>query len=262
MDRVQLTRGFFVSLILSLVLGLSAAAVAQRLDGGVRLNGVTQGLTINNPIFTGTVTASGIVLVGDGTAAAPSIAYISEPTLGLRRRASNIITIEGAAGSVGVFDLSTITNAEHLNVKATGIFGFSSGNADVAVADVAISRVSSGVLGIGTGAGGDFSAAIKATNYISAGSGLAVANVGANTCGTTAATIAGGNNAFVFTVGATAGTQCRVQFTLAATTEWDCAASDDTTTVAVRTTPVDTTHTDFIGTFTAADKVTGICFPR
>ncbi len=100
------------------------------------------------------------------------------------------------------------------------------------------------------------------TTLKSAGSGMAVANVGANSCGTTTATIAGNNNAFVITVGATAGTQCRVAFTFAATTEWDCAASDDTTTTAVRTTPFDTTHTDLIGAFTAGDKVTGICFPR
>lgn len=100
------------------------------------------------------------------------------------------------------------------------------------------------------------------TAFVSGGSGMAVANVGANSCGTTAATIAGGNNAFVITVGATSGTQCRVAFTVAATAEWDCAANDDTTTVAVRTTPIDTTHTDLIGAFTAGDKVTGICFPR
>jgi hypothetical protein len=100
------------------------------------------------------------------------------------------------------------------------------------------------------------------TTHLSAGSGMAVANVGANSCGTTTATIAGNNNAFVITVGATSGTQCRVTFTVTATTEWDCAANDNTTTVAVRTTPVDTTHTDLIGTFTAGDKVTGVCFPR
>lgn len=94
------------------------------------------------------------------------------------------------------------------------------------------------------------------------GSGMAVANVGANSCGTTAATIAGNNNAFVITVGATSGTQCRVAFTAAASTEWDCAANDDTTTIAVRTTPIDTTHTDLIGAFVAGDKVTGICFAR
>lgn len=114
-------------------------------------------------------------------------------------------------------------------------------------------------IGSGTNAARDVYAARA---FVSRGTGLAVANVGANSCGTSAATIAGGNNAFVITVGATSGTQCRVTFTVAAATEWDCAANDDTTTVAVRVTPVDTTHTDFIGTFTAADKVSAVCFPR
>lgn len=100
------------------------------------------------------------------------------------------------------------------------------------------------------------------TTHLSAGSGMAVANVGANSCGTTTATIAGNNNAFVVTVGATAGTQCRVAFTVTAGTGWICAANDDTTTVAVRTTPVDTTHLDLIGTFTAGDNISGVCFPR
>lgn len=100
------------------------------------------------------------------------------------------------------------------------------------------------------------------TTHLSAGSGMAVANVGANSCGTSTATIAGNNNAFIVTVGATAGTQCRVAFTVTATTGWVCAANDDTTTVAVRTTPVDTTHLDLIGTFTAGDTVSAVCFPR
>jgi hypothetical protein len=97
---------------------------------------------------------------------------------------------------------------------------------------------------------------------VTTGAALSVANVGANSCGTTAATIAGANNVFVITVGAGSGTQCRVAFPIAAVTEYDCTANDNTTTVAVRTTPVDTTHTDLIGTFTAGDKITGICFPR
>lgn len=92
--------------------------------------------------------------------------------------------------------------------------------------------------------------------------GLAVANVGANSCGTTAASIAGSNLMNVITVGATSGTQCRIAFTFAAATEWDCVPTDSTTTGAVRATPVDTTHTDIVGSFTAGDKVTSICVAR
>lgn len=100
------------------------------------------------------------------------------------------------------------------------------------------------------------------TTLLTSGSGMAVANVGANSCGTTTATIAGNNNLFTITVGATAGTQCRVAFTLAATTAWGMVCADDTTTVAVRTTAVDTTHVDAIGTFTAGDQITCIAHPR
>lgn len=92
--------------------------------------------------------------------------------------------------------------------------------------------------------------------------GLAVANVGANSCGSTAATIAGSNLSNVITVGATSGTQCRVTFSFAAATAWDCISNDSTTTVATRTTPVDTTHTDVFGAFTAGDKVTMHCIAR
>jgi hypothetical protein len=123
-------------------------------------------------------------------------------------------------------------------------------------------------------AGGETTAQVRATidingltmsngtSIIPSSATVAVANVGANSCGTTAATIVGGNNDAVITVGATSGTQCRVTFTLAATTAWDCTASDNTSTIATRTTPVDTTHTDVFGAFVAGDKVTMICFPR
>ncbi len=94
------------------------------------------------------------------------------------------------------------------------------------------------------------------------GTGTSVANVGANSCGTTAATIAGNQISGVITVGATSGTQCRVTFSTAAPNARDCTSNDDTTTVAVRTTPIDVSNTDFIGAFTAGDKVTYTCFVR
>lgn len=108
------------------------------------------------------------------------------------------------------------------------------------------------------------SAAITGAPFTTTGSGMAVANVGANSCGTTAATIAGNNNAFVITVGATSGSQCRVTFTVAAANEWDCVPVEQTTAgiANVKVTPVNTTHVDFFGAFTAGDKVTGVCFPR
>lgn len=106
-------------------------------------------------------------------------------------------------------------------------------------------------------------AAWRAGPFVSStATGLSVANVGANSCGTTAATIAGNNNAFVITVGATSGTQCRVAFTYTAATEWDCAASPQGTSTLIRMAPVDTTHADILGSLVAADKITAVCFPR
>jgi len=103
---------------------------------------------------------------------------------------------------------------------------------------------------------------LTTTLITTSGSGMLVANVGANSCGTTAATIAGNSNAFEITVGATSGTQCRVAFPTAAPNQWDCVSDDNTTTLATRTTIIDTTHVDFLGAFVAGDKITGICFPR
>lgn len=147
-----------------------------------------------------------------------------------------------------------------LNTGSTGftrlILGTNDGTANGASLGLSTGRVV-----FKTGDGSTADAQVQGI-YVSTGSGLAVANVGANSCGTSAATIAGGNNSFVITVGATSGTQCRVTFTFAATTQWDCTVTDSTTTIATRATPVDTTHTDFFGAFVAGDKVTGHCFPR
>lgn len=109
---------------------------------------------------------------------------------------------------------------------------------------------------------GDGTVNVTTTLFTSSGSGLAVANVGANSCGTTAATIAGNSNSFEITVGATAGTQCRVAFPTAAPTRWNCVANNTTTANLARATPVDTTHVDFLGTFVAGDVLSGTCTPR
>lgn len=97
--------------------------------------------------------------------------------------------------------------------------------------------------------------------YTSSGPTLSVANVGANSCGTTAATVAGNANSFEVTVGATAGTQCRVTLP-AAPTRWNCVATDTSTAALARANPVDTTHVDLLGAFTAADVIGAVCSPR
>lgn len=103
---------------------------------------------------------------------------------------------------------------------------------------------------------------ITITSIASAGTAPAVANVGANSCGTSAATIAGNDNSGEVTVGATAGTQCRITFTKAATTRWNCNASNNSAAALVRTSFVDSSHTDLLGTFGAGDVVSYLCTAR
>lgn len=98
--------------------------------------------------------------------------------------------------------------------------------------------------------------------FVSAGTAPTVANVGVNSCGTTTATISGNENNGEVTVGATAGTQCRLTFATAATNRRECTTTNETTANLSRSTYVDTTHTDLFGTFAAGDLVTYICVSR
>lgn len=90
----------------------------------------------------------------------------------------------------------------------------------------------------------------------------AVANIGANSCGTTAATIAGVDNAFKITVGATSGTACRVTFDTTAPNAWECSYSNQTTANLARQTASTTTTSDVSGTFVAGDVLAGVCIAR
>lgn len=94
------------------------------------------------------------------------------------------------------------------------------------------------------------------------GSAPSVANVGANSCGTSAATVTGNDTVGFVTVGATSGTQCRVTFTAAATTRRVCLINNETTANLARSTVVSTTATDFFGTFVGGDVISYLCFVR
>lgn len=98
--------------------------------------------------------------------------------------------------------------------------------------------------------------------YISNGTTPSVANVGANSCGTDAATIAGNSNSGRVTVGATSGTQCRVTTTITAPNGWQCSVSNTTTAALARCVGVDTTHFDLLGVFTAADVLSYVALPN
>jgi hypothetical protein len=247
--RAALTGGFFAGVIVGLLLG-PVPAMAQ-----------TRPATLipTNAKFT-TVTVTGQITAPVGSNSAPSYTFTGNTNTGF---------YSGGAGSGAVIFAGNATRPVEFTgsgvfIAADGVLAMSATNGNATAAlDSGLSRIGVGSVAVGNGTNGNTTGKITAT-YVSTGSGMAVANVAANSCGTTAATIAGGNNAFVITVGATSGTQCRVAFTFAAANEWDCVEEDQTTASLAgrKVTPVDTTHTDFFGTYGAGDKITGICFPR
>jgi hypothetical protein len=87
------------------------------------------------------------------------------------------------------------------------------------------------------------------------GTAMAVANVGANSCGTSAATIAGNQTVGEVTVGATSGTQCRITVPQATTIRFNGSCSNQTTAALCRLVAVSTTTFDLVGAFTAGDVV-------
>ena len=100
------------------------------------------------------------------------------------------------------------------------------------------------------------------SRFVASGSAPTAASVGANSCGTTAPSVAGNDNTGIVTVGATSGTQCRVTFTAAAATRWQCVVNNETTANLARTTYVDASNVDFLGTFVGLDVLSYICMPR
>lgn len=86
-----------------------------------------------------------------------------------------------------------------------------------------------------------------------------VANTSANSCGTTAATIAGTNETGIVTVGATSGTSCTVTFSNTAPTRRQCSVNNETTAALARATYSSTTVSIFAGTFVAGDVLAYQC---
>lgn len=99
------------------------------------------------------------------------------------------------------------------------------------------------------------------SRHVTNGATPAVSNTGANTCGTTAATIVGNDNAGAVTVGATSGTSCTITFTAAAPTRWQCWVNNETTANLARFIYLTTLTGKFDGTFVAGDVLSYGCLP-
>jgi len=112
-------------------------------------------------------------------------------------------------------------------------------------------------LGVRTGY---FATGVALDNNLSLRAGApTVANIGANSCGTTAATITGNNSFSRTTVGATSGTACRVTFSSAWANAPACACNNEVTSNLCEVTLPTTAKVDLVGTFVAADTLSLVC---
>lgn len=114
-----------------------------------------------------------------------------------------------------------------------------------------------------TGAAAQINAAqVTQAGFTAAGTAPTVGNVGANSCGTTTATIGGANQSGEITVGATSGSRCRVTTSQPAPVAWNGACGNNATNAVCTFQGIDTTHFDLVGTFGAGNILTYIAIPR
>jgi hypothetical protein len=92
---------------------------------------------------------AGQVLAQDGSAAAPSVAFENSTGTGLFRTSGGAVDMSVLGGAVAQFQTSGLLEA------SSGVVGWTAGTNPNAAADTAISRVSAGIAGCGTGAAGN-----------------------------------------------------------------------------------------------------------
>lgn len=199
---------------------------------------------------------------GAGFAPLYSSGLAFKPTTNTVVMLGGITTYGGIKFFVNATDSGTF-NRGTLQMSNVGAFAFSSTAAsDVSTAtlDTGIERCAAGVLCATDGKGnGSITTTAKALRFIAAGATPAVSNTTANSCGTSAASIAGNNQTGIVTVGATAGTSCTLTFADAAPTRRQCIADNESTGNLARATYTDTTHSNIIGTFAAGDVIAYQC---
>lgn len=223
-------------------------------------------------IVNGVVQFSGLRLSGTGIIS-PSADSTTAVRVTKADRSTAVLTFD-TTNNRATFGGTVLAGPSVAGILSTGliagnaaILGWTAqGNAALtgagATFDTGLARNAAGVVEVNTGTAGTY-APLKAARYDAQGTtAVAVANVGANSCGTSAASIAGNDNVGAITVGATSGTQCRITFTVAAPTRRHCTFDDESTTIALRSTYVDTTHTDVLGALIAGDVISYVCIAR
>jgi len=178
--------------------------------------------TANNPIV-----FSNAISSINGAVATPGYTFAGGTNYGFWLASNQVNT--------SINGVVTQTLGAALSTVSSGVaVGFSSTAASTGAADTAISRVSAGVLGVGTGAAASVAGTLAATNYRIAStlaiSGTAPTIAGAG-CGGSAASISASNGTAAFNINvgtAPASTGCTVTLPTA-TTGWNCSVNDFTT---------------------------------
>jgi hypothetical protein len=160
---------------------------------------------------------------------------------------------QGVAG----LEFSTQTNGGMILAAAIP-FGFSSSTPDVAFEDTELSRVSAGILGVGTShTVGDTTGKLEAAGYVSVGTTFTLS---ANAC--TATGLTGGATAGKMTSGATGACTFTVTMgnTATAPNGWACKANDLTTPAdLINETATTATTAGFVGTTVTGDAINFFC---
>lgn len=171
----------------------------------------------------------------------------------------------GGVGNPSNFGFSLFTNGRdnpRLNVASTGAITIGTSSLGTSVVPLTVTPGTGSTANMinATNSGGTPVWSIgKAGTPVYASGIPAVSNTSANSCGTTAATIAGTAETGIITVGATSGTSCTVTFAVAAPTRRQCVVTNETTGVAVKATYSSSTVSLFAGTFAASDVLAYIC---
>jgi hypothetical protein len=197
--------------------------------------------------------AISLILDGQGAAQCGS----GNPGTGLGTVASNVFTVWANSSQKANFGTSGM-----LLSSSSNVMWHSSTLTNQTTGDTGLCRGGAGQVLSNDGSATCTSAVARdllLRHLVGGGTAPTVANTSANSCGTTAATIAGTDSAGKVTVGATNGTSCTVTFGTAYTNAPACWANDETT--AMLTKAITTTTTLILSAtlFTAGDVVSYGC---